>query len=177
MTRCHGVIFPDTSGFNSVFWWRTLRRAPLSPGSPNWHLIVWELTRPCLTRIVMEECNLSTDRRLSRHPSLAFVCSSQAWRSLPSHSSLLVIKKPSCSSAQNWKLKILTRWHEGATLAFFRDKLSFWVSLSQVLSVYFSIFWHQGFLLNQFTWVFGYFEMIKDAANKCTASHTEMYFG
>lgn len=151
MMRCHGVIFPDTSGFNSVFWWRTLRHAPLSPGSPNWHLIVWELTWPCLTCIVMEECNLSIDRRLSRHPSLAFVCSSQAWQSLPPHPSLLVIKKPSCSSAQNWKLKIWTRWHEGATLAFLRTNCLFaclCLKCFQFISVYSDI---RIFFLNQCT--------------------------
>lgn len=136
MTRCHRVIFHDTSGFNSVFWWRTLRRAPLSPGSPNWHLIVWELTRPCLTRIVIEECNLSTDRRLSRHPSLASVCSSQAWRSLPPHPSLQVIKKPSCFSVQNWKLKIQTRWHEGATLAFLGQTVFLGVFVSSTFSLF-----------------------------------------
>lgn len=116
MTRCQGVIFPDTPGFNSV--WMAL--------SQRYSFITWltQLASHCMradASVVWHtfwtgECDLSMERRLSECLCFTFAGSSQVWWGLLAHPSLLLIKMPSvllrpfCWKVENLKLRRHNIW-------------------------------------------------------------------
>lgn len=125
MTRCQGVIFPDTPGFNSV--WMAL--------SQRYSFITWQtqLASYCMradASVVWHtfwtgECDLSMERKLSECLCFTFAGSSQVWWGLLAHPSLLLIKMPSVLLRPVcWKVEILTLRRHNIWEHFFVHPLS-----------------------------------------------------